>query len=87
MQFGHGIVHFPIDPAECPLIIQTMTRENRLGEARVARIVLENLVKTFGGGVTAVAGVSLEIQDGEFMIFVGPSGCGKNDDPEHDLRS
>ena len=43
----------------------------------MARIVLENLVKTFGAGVTAVAGVSLEIQDGEFMIFVGPSGCGK----------
>ena len=43
----------------------------------MARIVLENLVKTFGASVTAVAGVSLEIQDGEFMIFVGPSGCGK----------
>jgi ABC-type sugar transport system ATPase subunit len=54
-----------------------MTCENRLGGVRVARIVLENLVKTFGAGVTAVAGVSLDIQDGEFMIFVGPSGCGK----------
>ena len=43
----------------------------------MARIVLENLVKTFGASVTAVAGVSLEIRDGEFMIFVGPSGCGK----------
>ena len=43
----------------------------------MARIVLENLVKTFGAGITAVAGVSLDIQDGEFMIFVGPSGCGK----------
>ncbi len=43
----------------------------------MARIVLENLVKTFGAGVTAVAGISLDIQDGEFMIFVGPSGCGK----------
>ena len=53
------------------------TCENRLGGVRVARIVLENLVKTFGAGVTAVAGVSLDIQDGEFMIFVGPSGCGK----------
>ena len=43
----------------------------------MARIVLENLVKTFGASVMAVAGVSLDIQDGEFMIFVGPSGCGK----------
>jgi multiple sugar transport system ATP-binding protein len=43
----------------------------------MARIRLENLVKTFGQHVTAVAGVSLDIHDGEFMIFVGPSGCGK----------
>jgi multiple sugar transport system ATP-binding protein len=43
----------------------------------MARIRLENLVKTFGHNVTAVAGVSLDIHDGEFMIFVGPSGCGK----------
>lgn len=48
-----------------------------VGEGHVARIVLENLVKTFGADITAVAGVNLEIMDGEFMIFVGPSGCGK----------
>jgi ABC-type sugar transport system ATPase subunit len=43
----------------------------------VARIKLENLVKTFGPHVTAVAGLNLAINDGEFMILVGPSGCGK----------
>ena len=43
----------------------------------MARIKLENLVKTFAPDVTAVAGVNLDITDGEFMIFVGPSGCGK----------
>ncbi len=43
----------------------------------MARIVLENLIKTFGADVVAVAGINLEIMDGEFMIFVGPSGCGK----------
>jgi multiple sugar transport system ATP-binding protein len=47
------------------------------GEEAVARIRLENLVKKFGDHITAVAGVNLDIQDGEFMIFVGPSGCGK----------
>jgi multiple sugar transport system ATP-binding protein len=47
------------------------------GGKRVARIKLENLVKTFGAQVTAVAGINLDMRDGEFMIFVGPSGCGK----------
>jgi multiple sugar transport system ATP-binding protein len=42
----------------------------------VSRILLRDLVKTFGG-VTAVAGVNLEVRDGEFLVFVGPSGCGK----------
>ncbi len=43
----------------------------------MARIQLNNLVQQFGAGVTAVAGVTLEIADGECMIFVGPSGRGK----------
>ncbi|TMJ65000.1 MAG: ABC transporter ATP-binding protein, partial [Alphaproteobacteria bacterium] len=42
----------------------------------MARIVIENLVKTFGA-YAAVNGINLEIRDGEFLIMVGPSGCGK----------
>jgi multiple sugar transport system ATP-binding protein len=42
----------------------------------VARIVLKDLIKIFGD-VTAVQGISLDIDDGEFLIMVGPSGCGK----------
>ncbi|QGF22543.1 ABC transporter ATP-binding protein [Raineyella fluvialis] len=44
----------------------------------MARISLNNLVKTYDDGFTAVKGVSLDIADGEFMILVGPSGCGKS---------
>lgn len=43
----------------------------------MARVVLENLTKTFDGGVTAVEHMSLDIADQEFMVIVGPSGCGK----------
>ncbi|HVU18574.1 MAG TPA: sn-glycerol-3-phosphate ABC transporter ATP-binding protein UgpC [Candidatus Didemnitutus sp.] len=48
----------------------------------MAKVLLENLVKTYpekrGSGVTAVKGVSLTIEEGEFMVLVGPSGCGKS---------
>jgi ABC-type sugar transport system ATPase subunit len=40
-------------------------------------VVLEELTKVFPGGTVAVDGLSLDIQDGEFMILVGSSGCGK----------
>jgi len=39
-----------------------------------------NVVKQFGSGehlVTALGGVSLEIEDNEFFTLLGPSGCGK----------
>jgi ABC-type Fe3+/spermidine/putrescine transport system ATPase subunit len=39
-------------------------------------VVCKDLVKQFGSAL-AVDHVNVEIQDGEFMVFVGPSGCGK----------
>jgi multiple sugar transport system ATP-binding protein len=44
----------------------------------VARVLLENVCKTYPGGVQAVDHVNLEIADREFVVLVGPSGCGKS---------
>ena len=39
---------------------------------------VENLSVVFPGGVTAVADMSLQVREGEFVAIVGPSGCGKS---------
>ena len=41
-------------------------------------IRLEHIEKVYPNGVHAVKDFSLDIQDGEFVVFVGPSGCGKS---------
>ena len=43
----------------------------------MAEIEYRNLRKVFEGGTVAVEDLSLEIEDGEFMVLVGPSGSGK----------
>ena len=43
----------------------------------MGQLTLKNIVKRFGA-IEVVKSVSLEVEDGEFMVFVGPSGCGKS---------
>ena len=43
----------------------------------MGRITLRNVAKRFGD-VAVIPSINLEIEDGEFVVFVGPSGCGKS---------
>ncbi len=43
----------------------------------MAQITLKNIRKSFGA-VEIIKGVDLEVESGEFLVFVGPSGCGKS---------
>ena len=40
-------------------------------------VTLSNVIKKYGD-VQVIHGIDLEIENGEFCVFVGPSGCGKS---------
>jgi multiple sugar transport system ATP-binding protein len=44
----------------------------------MAAVTLEDVTKVYGEDVVAVNEMSLDIENGEFVVFVGPSGCGKS---------
>ena len=43
----------------------------------MATLTLNNVKKSFGK-TDVIHGVSIDIEDGEFIVIVGPSGCGKS---------
>jgi multiple sugar transport system ATP-binding protein len=44
----------------------------------MATITLNAIDKVYDNGFQAVTGLTLDIDDGEFLVLVGPSGCGKS---------
>jgi len=42
----------------------------------MASVYCQKIIKNFGN-VRVLKGIDLDVEDGEFIVFVGPSGCGK----------
>ena len=50
-------------------------------QEKATLITLKNVTKTFGSGETQVQvlrGVNLDVREGEFLVILGESGCGKS---------
>ncbi|MHA1549735.1 MAG: ABC transporter ATP-binding protein, partial [Alphaproteobacteria bacterium] len=43
----------------------------------MASLTIQDAHKSYGD-TQVVHGINLDIEDGEFVVFVGPSGCGKS---------
>ena len=44
----------------------------------MASVSLASVSKVFSGNVTAVNNFTLYVKDGEFLVLLGSSGCGKS---------
>ena len=44
----------------------------------MSMIEMKDVVKKYDNGTTALRGVSVQIEPGEFAYIVGPSGAGKS---------
>jgi len=53
----------------------------------MAEVVLKNVCKIYDGGNKVVTDASFTVKDKEFVVLVGPSGCGKNNNVANGCRT
>ena len=53
----------------------------------MAELVLDNVDKVYDNGFYAVKDLSLDVEDGEFLVLVGPVGLREDDRPADGRRS
>src|SRR6185436_6321144 len=51
--------------------------ERNWTETCMGSLTIEHVKKSFGK-VEVLKGIDLQVKDGEFVVFVGPAGCGKS---------
>jgi multiple sugar transport system ATP-binding protein len=44
----------------------------------MAKLLIQNVTKTYKNGTEVLKGINIDVEDGQFLILVGPSGCGKS---------
>src|SRR5271169_6784174 len=59
-------------------IAMLKTNEKAVRLAAPPLVTLRGVDKVFANEVTALKGLDLDIQGGEFLSLLGPSGCGKS---------
>ena len=50
----------------------------------MAEVLLKNVTKIYDGGNKVVTDANFKVEDKEFVVLVGPSGCGKDNNFKND---